>query len=135
MVGLCAASFAADDDTRQLAPLPAAAQARLRDEMLGNLRALSEILGLLAAGQVKQAGSVAEQELGYSAMGKNRSLPFEARPGAHMPAAMHQLGIEGHAAASQFARIAASGDRDQAIAALPSLTAACVACHHAYRIR
>ena len=35
----------------------------------------------------------------------------------------------------EFARIAASGDRERTVAALPSLTAACVACHHAYRIR
>lgn len=134
MSGLTGGSLAADD-ARELAPMPAAAQASLRDEMLGNLRALNDIIGLIAAGQVKEAGTLAEQELGYSAMGKNRRLPFEARPGAHMPAAMHQLGMEGHAAASQFARIAAEGDRDRTLAALPSLMGACVACHHAYRIR
>jgi cytochrome c556 len=49
--------------------------------------------------------------------------------------AMLAMGIDGHQAASGFARLAASGDREKAIAALPSLTAACVACHHAYRIR
>ena len=43
--------------------------------------------------------------------------------------------MDGHKAASEFARIAATGDRDTTIAALPSLTAACVACHYSYRLR
>ncbi|MEF8718382.1 MAG: hypothetical protein V5B44_11900 [Candidatus Accumulibacter necessarius] len=46
-----------------------------------------------------------------------------------------RIGIDGHKAASEFARIAASGDREKTIAALPSLTTACVGCHYAYRIR
>jgi hypothetical protein len=135
LAALAAGRAWAVDDARQLAPLPAAAQANLRDEMLANLRALNDILSLLGAGKLPEAGEVAERELGRSAMGKNRSLPFEARPGAHMPPAMHRLGLDGHDAASRFAAIAASGDRDRTLAALPLLTAACIACHHSYRIR
>lgn len=122
-------------DMRQLAPMPAAAQANLRDEMLANLRALNDILGLVAEGKYRQAGALAEETLGVSAMGKHRSQPMEARPGAHMPPAMHGLGTEGHKSASEFARIAASGDRDKTLAALPLLSGACVACHHSYRVR
>jgi hypothetical protein len=125
----------AADDPRQLAPMPPAAQANLRDEMLANLRVLNEILTLVAEGKVREAGKLAEDELGMSAMGKNRNQPLEARPGAHMPPAMHSLGVDGHKAASEFARIAATGDRDKTIAALPSLSGACVACHHAFRVR
>lgn len=134
-LALLAAGSRASDDARQLAPMPASAQANLRAEMLANLLALNEILGLVAAGKLADAGQVAERELGITAMGKNRSLPLDARPGAHMPPAMHSLGVAGHQAASEFARAAATGNRDQAIAALPGLTAACVACHHAYRVR
>jgi len=125
----------AAEDPRQLAPMPPAAQANLRDEMLANLRVLNEILGLVAEGKVREAGQLAELELGVSAMGKNRNQPLEARPGAHMPPAMHSLGVDGHKAASEFARIAATGDRDKTIAALPSLSGACVACHFSFRVR
>jgi hypothetical protein len=130
-----AGAVPAAQDMRQLAPMPAAAQANLREEMLANLRALNEILSLVAQGQFKEAGALAEESLGVSAMGKNRNQPLEARPGAHMPPAMHGLGMEGHKSASEFARVAASGDLDKTVAALPLLSGACVACHHSFRVR
>ena len=132
---LLACGAHAAEDARQLATLPAAAQATLREEMLANLRVLNAILDMVAAGKIKEAGVLAEDELGVTAMGKNRSLPVESRPGTHMPAAMHALGVEGHKAASEFARVAATGDRDKTVAALPKLTGACVACHFSYRVR
>lgn len=134
-LGILAGGIQAAEDMRQLTPMPAAAQANLRDEMLANLRALNDILSLVAEGKYKEAGALAEEALGVSAMGKNRNQPMDARPGAHMPPAMRGLGTEGHKAASEFARIAATGDRDKTIAALPLLSGACVACHHAFRVR
>ncbi|WP_300450453.1 cytochrome C [Accumulibacter sp.] len=134
-LALFAGAPQAAEDTRQLVAMPAAADANLRSEMRASLLALNEILGLVVAGKLKEAGEMAEKELGLSAMGKHRQQPFDARPGPHMPPAMHRLGIDGHQAASEFARLAASGDRERTIAALPSLTAACVACHYSYRIR
>ena len=128
-------TVAVAQDTRQLAPLPAAAQESLRQEMLDNLVAVNEVLSLMAAGKVKEAGEVAERELGLSAMGKHRSKPFDARPGPHMPPAMHGIGMDGHKAASEFAAAAKTGDRDKALALLPNLTAACVGCHFSYRTR
>ncbi|MEF8703809.1 MAG: cytochrome C [Candidatus Accumulibacter sp. UW26] len=135
LLALLTGTLQAADDVRQLAPMPAAAAATLRAEMRANLLALNEILGLVAAGKLKEAGELAEQELGTAAMGKHRGQPFDARPGPHMPPAMHAIGMDGHRAASAFARLAAGGDRAQTIAALPSLTTACVSCHYAYRIR
>ncbi len=123
------------DDARQLVKLPPAAQEVLREEMLGNLVALNEVLSLMAEGKVKEAGAVAEAKLGMSAMGKHRAQPFDARPGPHMPPAMHGIGVDGHKAASEFAKVAATGDRDKALVLLPSLTAACAACHYSYRTR
>ena len=78
---------------------------------------------------------LAEKELGQTAMGKNRALPLDARPGANMPPAMHALGLEGHKVASAFAAIAATGDREKTLAALPTLSGSCVGCHYSYRIR
>jgi len=126
---------AAAEDTRQLAKLTPQAQEVLRQEMLDNLIAINEILALVAANKVKEAGEIAEARLGRSAMGKNARLPFEARPGPQMPAAMHELGRNGHLAASEFAAAAASGDRERALALLPNLTGSCVACHASYRAR
>lgn len=123
------------EDHRQLATLPPAAQEALREEMLGNMLAINDILTLVAAGKLKEAGQAAESSLGQSAMGKHRDKPFNARPGPHMPPAMHEMGINGHVAASEFAKAAASGDREKALSLLPNLTAACVACHYSWRTR
>lgn len=130
-----ASTAAVADDARQLVQLPPAAQEALRQEMLDNLLAVNEILSLLAAGKVREAGEAAESKLGRSAMGKHRHKPFDARPGPHMPPAMHGIGIDGHKAASEFAAAAKGGDRDKALALLPNLTSGCVACHFSYRTR
>jgi hypothetical protein len=122
-------------DARQLAPLPPAAQEALREEMRGNLLALNEILTLMAEGKVREAGEAAEKSLGRGAMGKHMDKPFDARPGPNMPREMHRIGMDGHGEASEFARAAASGDREKALALLPKLTSACIACHYSYRIR
>ncbi len=115
--------------------LPPPAQEALRQEMLDNLLAVNEILSLMAAGKVREAGEVAESKLGRSAMGKHRDKPFEARPGPYMPPAMHGIGMDGHQAVSEFAAVARTGDRDKALALLPNLTGQCVACHFSYRTR
>lgn len=135
LMALLAGSAMAADDLRQLARMPPAAEANLREEMRANLLALNEIISLTVAGKVKEAGELAEKELGLTAMGKNRALPLEARPGANMPPAMHMLGIDGHKTASAFAAIAATGDREKTLAALPTLSGSCVGCHYSYRIR
>lgn len=123
------------EDTRQLVKLPPAAQESLRQEMLDNLIGLNEVLSLMAQGKVKEAGVVAEKEFGVSAQGKHRGKPMDARPGPHMPPAMHAIGMDSHQAASEFAKVAATGDRDKALALLPNLTGACVGCHISYRAR
>lgn len=123
------------EDTRQLVKLPVPAQESLRQEMLDNLVAVNEALTLVAEGKVREAGEAAEAKLGMSAMGKHRMKPFDARPGPHMPPAMHGIGIDGHKAVSEFAAVAKTGDRDKALALLPNLTAACVGCHFSYRTR
>lgn len=128
-------AFAQPVDTRQLVQMPEPAVATLRAEMRDNLATLNEVLTLVIAGKVKEAGVVAEKKLGTGAMGQHRDKPVEARPGAHMPAAMHDLGRSQHKAASAFAAIAATGDREKTLAALPTLNASCVSCHLAFRVR
>jgi ABC-type transport system involved in cytochrome bd biosynthesis fused ATPase/permease subunit len=128
-----AAAFA--EDQRQLVTLPEPARETLRQEMIDNLIAINEILTLVAADKIKDAGEVAERKLGLSSQGRHRDKPFEARPGPHMPTAMHALGMNGHRAASEFASAAQAGNREQALALLPNLTGSCLACHLSYRTR
>lgn len=135
LLAACLALPAWAEDMRQLAPMPAPAQEVLRREMLDNLLAVNEILALLAEDRLAEAGKAAEEGLGRSAMGRHAALPFESRPGPNMPRPMHQLGINGHLAASAFAEAAAAGDRARAMKLLPEITGTCVACHAAYRIR
>ncbi|MBV5332874.1 cytochrome C, partial [bacterium] len=120
LLGSTVAVYAADD-ARLLAKMPPPAEAALREEMRDNTLSINEILTLLAAGQVKEAGELAEKKLGKSAMGRHRDKPFEARPGPHMPPDMHRIGMDRPKGASEFASIAATGDRDKALAALPAL--------------
>ncbi|MFZ5440573.1 MAG: cytochrome C [Myxococcota bacterium] len=122
-------------DARTLAKLPEPAVETLRAEMRDNLVTLNEITTLVVTGKVKEAGEVAERKLGTGAMGQHRDKPLEARPGPHMPPAMHELGRNQHKVASAFAAIAATGDREKTLAALPTLSGACVSCHLAYRLR
>ncbi|NJD26471.1 MAG: cytochrome C [Betaproteobacteria bacterium] len=127
------ASFA--EDGRELVPMPPAAQEALQQEMIENLLALNEVLGLIGNSKFPEAGEVAEKKLGVSAMGKHRGKPVDARPGAHMPEVMHNIGVQGHVAASEFAVAAKASEYPRAMSLLPNLTAACVGCHSAYRIR
>ncbi|MGA8390905.1 MAG: cytochrome C, partial [Burkholderiaceae bacterium] len=83
LMALLAGTAFAAEDARQLVKMPPAAEANLREEMRANLLNLNEIISLTVAGKLKEAGELAEKELGVTAMGKNRSLPVDARPGAN----------------------------------------------------
>jgi len=43
--------------------------------------------------------------------------------------------MDGHKAASEFAKAARAGERERALKLLPNLTSACVACHYSWRTR
>lgn len=131
-----AASFATGTDGRQLVEMPPEARATLRAEMLDNQLALHSIIGALAEGKFAEAGDIAENQLGISAMGKHRKLPDNARPGRFMPDEMHAIGRGSHAAASDFAKLAKAaepGDLPKLLTSLMAISGACVTCHRTYR--
>ncbi len=130
-----AAEPAPPEDPRTLVQMPALQQALMREEMVDSLAALNEVLGHLAAGRLKEAGATAEQRLGLSTMGKHAARTGGRGPGRFMPEAMRGIGVGMHRAASEFAEVAAKGDRAAAYRALEPVTAACVACHVGYRLR
>lgn len=140
LVGLLAGQYASAQqqvpkDPRQLVAMPPLQQALLREEMLDNLGALNEIIGLVAHDKLAEAADVAENRLGQSSMGKHAARARGMGPGRFMPEAMHNIGLSMHDAASDFARTAKAGDRAAALAQLQQVTGACVACHAAFRTR
>lgn len=126
-------AHAADADSRQLVEMPAEARAELRAEMLDFQAALHSIVGALAEQQFARAADIAEKQIGVSAMGRHRNAPANARPGMFMPNDMHAIARSMHTAASDFAKVARSGDTTKALASLQTVTGACVACHRGYR--
>lgn len=113
--------------------------AGLREHTLANMRdhllALQEIQAALGAGKFDRASDISERRLGMSSL--------EAH-GAHevakyMPQGMQDAGSAMHRSASRFAvaaqDAAATNDLKPALAALAEVTAHCVACHAAYRLK
>ena len=140
LLGLLAGQYASaqqqvPEDPRQLVAMPPLQQALLREEMLDNLGALNEIIGLVANDKLAEAADVAEKRLGHSSMGKHAARTRGMGPGRFMPEAMRNIGLSMHDAASDFARTAKAGDRAAALAQLQQVTGACVACHAAFRTR
>jgi len=120
-------------DNRQLVEMPDEVQQLMREHMRDHLLALSEILGYLADSDFSSAADVAEQRLGESSIGRHRAAGMG--PGRYMPLPMRQIGRGMHEAATKFAGIANTGNREESYAALQEVVALCAACHTSYRIR
>ena len=120
-------------DARTLVKMPPEARAALQQEMLDFQSALHQIVGAMAEGKLAEAGEIADKQIGLAAMGRHRNSPANARPGMYMPEDMHLIARNMHGAASGFAITSRGGDMAKSLAALQSVTGACVACHRAYR--
>ena len=111
----------------------------LRQHTLANMRdhllALQEIQEAMARGQEAVASRVAEQRLGMSSLG----LHGAEEVAKLMPQGMQDIGTQMHRNASRFAievqNAGATGDLKPALVSLSKVTAACVACHSAYRLQ
>lgn len=129
-LGAGLASTALADD-RQMVELPEMMQAHMLGNMRDHLETLDKLLAQLAAGELDAAAELAEANLGMSSLGKHGAEHLAT----FMPAGMRSIGTEMHHAASRFALVAEEGEPLAAYRALGGITAACVACHTAYRIR
>jgi Cytochrome C' len=123
------------EDTRTVVDMPALQQALIRQDMLDHLIALEAILGDLSSNQLNAAADIAEGRLGLSSTGKHAARTAGQGPGRFMPEAMRSIGIGMHKSASEFAKVARTGDRDAAYKALQPVVGACVACHAGFRLR
>jgi len=126
------------EDSRELVEMPAMMQEHMLANMRDHLKALDEILGYLAQGDVDEAGKIAESRLGMSSL----ELHGAAHLAKFMPDGMAAAGTEMHRAASRFviaaqdAEFAPGKEAQHAVyGALQEVTSACNACHQAYRIR
>jgi len=119
------------DDTRQLVKLPEMMQQHMLANMRDHLLSLNEILDNMAKGNLDKAAQVAEMRLGMSSLdahGASHMAPY-------MPEGMRDAGTAMHRAASRFALKAGEGEALPAYKMIGDITASCVACHTAYRIR
>ncbi|NPV23051.1 hypothetical protein [Bradyrhizobium aeschynomenes] len=105
--------------------------ANMRDHLL----ALQQINEALAAGDMDQAGRIAEQRLGMTSL----RLHGAAEVVRFMPRGMQEAGTAMHKAASRFAieaqNAGVTGEIKPALTALAETMAACVGCHAGYRLR
>lgn len=122
-----------NNDLRQFVKMSPEAQQLMRQDMLNYLNTLTQIISFLATGQLNKAANIAETHMGNSARGKHRGNPMA--PGRFMPLPMHQIGWNMHQAASDFAKVAKTGDTKKTLTALQKITGTCMACHYSYRTR
>lgn len=133
LIGVLPSLTFAADDMRQLVKMSPEARAELRAEMLDFQTALNSIITALGDGNFADAAETAESQMGVSAIGRHRTAPPNARPGMFMPNDMHAVARGMHAAGSDFAKVAKTGDTAKSLQALTAVTGACVACHRSYR--
>lgn len=122
-------------DAREFVKYPPALVEQTLANMRDHLRALQEIQLHLGMGHADIAAGIAESQLGMSSLG----LHGAAEVSRYMPQGMQDAGTAMHRAASRFAITAqdagVTGDSKPVFAALAELTAQCVGCHAAYRLK
>ena len=118
------------NDTRIHVELPEMMQQHMLSNMRDHLAAINEILVYLGSDELDKAAEIAEYRLGMSSMGSHGA----SHMAKFMPEEMRQTGTSMHKAASRFALKAQEGEPLAAYKALSEITAACVACHSAYKV-
>ena len=128
-------ALAAEDDTRVAVDIPAMMRTHMLANMRDHLTAIQEIQASLAVGEYDAAAEIAEKRLGMSSLGTHGA----SHMAGFMPKGMQETGTAMHQAASRFAVIsqetAVTRDLPRALGALSRVTAQCVACHAAYRLK
>jgi hypothetical protein len=128
-------SLAAEDDSRVAVEMPAMMRTHMLANMRDHLLTLQQIQSGLAAGHYDAAADIAEKRLGMSSLDAHGA----SHMAGFMPKGMQETGTAMHKAASRFAMTAQEAsvthDLPRALGALSELTAQCVACHAAYRLK
>lgn len=148
---------ASPPDSRQMVQFPPDMQTNFLGNMRDHMQTLDGMLEALAKNDYAAASKIAAERLGLdspSAAGckpkpaaqvterpaappnhSSKPMTMDEMMEAYMPEAMRGIGLSMHTAASEFAKIAESRDRDATLTALSHVTQNCVACHSTYRLR
>lgn len=125
-------------DPRELVLLPDPMQEHMLANMRDHLQTLNTVIGDIADAKFDAASKLLEERLGMSSL----PLHHAAEMAPYFPEPMQDAGTSMHHAASrlaialQDASVAQTfNSMRQVNAALHEVTAACVACHAAYRLR
>ena len=128
-------ALAAEEDTRVAIDMPEMMRTHMLANMRDHLTSIQEIQNHLAAGEFDAAAEVAEKRLGMSSLETHGA----SHMAGFMPKGMQETGTAMHQAASRFAVIsqetAVTRELPRALGALSRVTAQCVACHAAYRLK
>ncbi len=128
LLGLATQTFSTEDK-RKLVEMPKMMQEHQLANMRDHLMAINEILNKMGQGKLDEAADIAENRLGMSSL----SLHGANHIAKVIPKEMGDIGTSMHKAASRFALKAQEGEALPAYKVLQQVTAACVACHAAYR--
>ncbi len=133
IVPISAVPVAAEEDTRTAIELPADVRTQFLEHMRTHLNSLNDVMQLLAAGKIHEAGATARKEM---AIGQGRGF------GRYMPQEFREMGFEFHRAADDFSKIASdvSEPPDAAgwsklVDGLAKITVRCNACHSVFRVK
>ncbi len=116
-------------DMRKFVELPEITKKILRQRMLSNLTALTQIISLLANNELDSAADIAETKIGDWRIGNGSGMG----PGKFMPKEMRQIGMSMHKTVDEFVKIARAGNKEKIYSSLGQITNVCVACHSSYR--
>jgi hypothetical protein len=124
---------AAAEDNRIALDLPPDVKAMFLEHMRTHMTSLNDVIQLMAAGKIREAGSVARSEM---AIGKGLGI------GRFMPPEFREMGFDFHRSADDFARATAdiaeppdAAGWAKTAEGLAQITARCNACHATFRVK
>jgi cytochrome c556 len=124
---------AAAEDNRIVLDLTPEVKAQFLEHMRTHMTSLNDVIQLMAAGKIREAGAVARSEM---AIGKGTGI------GRFMPPEFREMGFDFHRSADDFARVTAdmaeptdAASWAKAAEGLAQITARCTACHATFRVK
>jgi hypothetical protein len=120
-------------DNRIALDLAPEVKAQFLEHMRTHMTSLNDVIQFMAAGKIREAGSVARSEM---AIGKGAGI------GRFMPPEFREMGFDFHRSADDFARLTSelaepldAAGWARAAQGLAQITARCTACHATFRVK
>jgi hypothetical protein len=121
------------EDNRIALDLTPEVKAQFLEHMRTHMTSLNDVIQLMAAGKIREAGAVARSGM---AIGKGLGI------GRYMPSEFREMGFDFHRSADDFARLTAgmaepmdAASWAKAADGLAQITARCTACHATFRVK